>query len=355
MLEHYEIEHGLEPVTKLIQGLEAEILKIEAKAAVAVTENPQAYAEINRLARAEINAVTEQYNAKIKDATAKAVAALAEADLSAQMTVYQQAFAKGILRAAPLIGEGIQEAIALETARNLAFLDLTLSRVKQYAGRNLTNIVQKSALNLFNGETVEKVVKAAALEIRVRGVQVTLPSGRKVNDFEAYMRRHMVSSVAANNDAMQKSLADTLDFEDESKKKYATSSHYGARPEHFVWQGLIFNDWETFVTETGYGDVTGICGVNCRHTWYMHIEGVSEQMFFPISEAENERIYKAQQQQRYLERKVREWKRQRNVNEAVGLDVAAEKSKIRQYQKALREHVNANGLSRQSAREQVAA
>lgn len=355
MLEHYEIEHGLEPVTKLIQGLEAEILKIEAEAALAVAENPQTYAEINSLARTEINAVTEQYNAKIKDATAKAVAALAEADLSAQMTVYQQAFAQGILRVVPVIGEGIQEAIALETARNLAFIDLTLSRVEQYAGRNLTNIVQKSAFNLFNGETVEKVVKAAALEIRERGIQITLPSGRKVNDFEAYMRRHMVTSVAANNDVMQKDLADTLDFEDESKKKYATSSHYGARPEHFVWQGLIFNDWDTFVIETGYGEVTGICGVNCRHTWYVHIEGVSEQVFFPISEADNERIYKAQQQQRYLESQIRKWKRQRNVNETLSLDVTAEKAKIRQYQKALREHVNENNLTRQSAREQVAA
>ena len=66
MLEHYEIEHGLEAVSKLIKQLEAEIIKIEAKAAVAVTENPNAYAQITNDARSEIDAVTEQYRQKIE-------------------------------------------------------------------------------------------------------------------------------------------------------------------------------------------------------------------------------------------------------------------------------------------------
>ena len=353
MLEHYEIEHGLEAVSKLIKQLEAEIIKIEAKAAVAVTENPNAYAQITNDARSEIYAVTEQYRKKIDKATIKTVTALAETDLSAQMALYQQAFEKGVLRAAPLVGESIQAAITSEVARNMAFMKETLDRVEQYAGRNIANIVQNSAYNLFNGETVEKVVKAAAIDIRDKGLQITLPSGRNVNDIEAYMRRHVVSSVAANSMAMQGDLADTLDI-DPSKKWYETSSHIGPRPEHEVWQGRIFKSWDEFVATTGYGTVTGIGGVNCRHTWYVFIQGVSTQRFFPISKEENDARYKAQQQQRYYERMVRQWKTQLNVNEAMGLDTATEKAKVSQYQAALREWTKQNDLTRQYAREQVA-
>ena len=63
-------------------------------------------------------------------------------------------------------------------------------------------------------------------------------------------------------------------------------------------------------------------------------------------------LYAARQQQRYLERGVREWKRR----EAASLDdLAAGKARahVREWQGRLREHVAANDLKRLYYREQI--
>lgn len=69
-----------------------------------------------------------------------------------------------------------------------------------------------------------------------------------------------------------------------------TSWHSTARPTHQVWQGRVFY-WDranpnaekieagvlykSFIRETGYGEVDGLCGANCRHTFYPFIPGIS--------------------------------------------------------------------------------
>ena len=56
------------------------------------------------------------------------------------------------------------------------------------------------------------------------------------------------------------------------------SAHHGARPTHQVWQGRLYAidgpreyNGETlpdFVTSTGYGTGPGLCGYNCRHSFW---------------------------------------------------------------------------------------
>lgn len=50
--------------------------------------------------------------------------------------------------------------------------------------------------------------------------------------------------------------------------------HGGARPEHQVWQGRVFNH-KQLVSVCKLGDVTGLCGANCYHSYNAFIPGVS--------------------------------------------------------------------------------
>lgn len=118
-----------------------------------------------------------------------------------------------------------------------------------------------------------------------------------------------------------------------------TSAHMGARPSHAEWQGQVFyrhepyKDYSNFYDATGYGTAGGLCGVNCRHSFYPFIEGISTPSFDKVDSEENQKLYDLQQEQRYNERHIREWKRRQKVKEAAGLDVSKEKAKVREWQK----------------------
>jgi len=107
---------------------------------------------------------------------------------------------------------------------------------------------------------------------------------------------------------------------------YETSAHAGARLEHQEWQGKVFKiegadgDYENFYDATGYGEVTGLCGVNCRHSFFPFWPGISKPAY---SEETLERYsektvewhgvkyteYEASQIMRRYERSVRDSKR----------------------------------------------
>lgn len=108
------------------------------------------------------------------------------------------------------------------------------------------------------------------------------------------------------------------------------SAHVGARniggiPEnHELWQGKFYSlpqyghRYPDFYYSTGYGDITGLCGVNCRHSFG---PGDGENNpYDTIETEENRKVYEAEQRQRALERRVRKTKR-----EVMGMQKAVEK------------------------------
>lgn len=139
-----------------------------------------------------------------------------------------------------------------------------------------------------------------------------------------------------------------------------TSAHMGARPSHAEWQGQIFyrnkpyKDYSNFYDATGYGTAGGLCGVNCRHSYFPFFEGISTPSFEKIDTEENKQLYELQQKQRYNERKIREWKRRRDVKEAAGLDTTKEKAKVREWNKRNKELILSDSrLKRNYGREKV--
>ena len=55
---------------------------------------------------------------------------------------------------------------------------------------------------------------------------------------------------------------------------FEISWHGGARPDHQVWQGRVYNR-KQLEAVCGLGSVTGLCGGNCYHQYNAFIPGVS--------------------------------------------------------------------------------
>ena len=103
---------------------------------------------------------------------------------------------------------------------------------------------------------------------------------------------------------------------------------------------------------------------NCRHSFSPFFEGLSERNYDKktLDEYANKKVtyqgeemswYDATQEQRKIEREIREAKRVAAAVEAAGLDAGDEKTVIRQLQAEMRSFVNQTGLNRQYPREQV--
>ncbi len=102
---------------------------------------------------------------------------------------------------------------------------------------------------------------------------------------------------------------------------YQVSSHNGARPLCYPWQGKVISRSDRSGTVedfdgnkiriipqsmTSYGQPAGLFGVNCRHYPMTFIPGFSTLRGEPQDPEENEKTYAESQEQRRLERKLRE-------------------------------------------------
>lgn len=114
---------------------------------------------------------------------------------------------------------------------------------------------------------------------------------------------------------------------------YRVTSHADSRPDHAEWQGGIYTE-EELRTVCGYGDPSGLKGVNCRHDFYIYKRGISE----PPEAADDydAELYKAEQAQRHIERNIRDWKRRAATLEAGGQDATAASRRVRNWQEAQR-------------------
>ncbi|MDL2318078.1 phage minor capsid protein [Eubacteriales bacterium OttesenSCG-928-A19] len=153
-----------------------------------------------------------------------------------------------------------------------------------------------------------------------------------------------------------------------------TTAHPGARPEHATWQGRVFSVSGThalypdFRRETGYGTGPGLCGWNCRHSFFPFFEGLSDSAYpaDKLREYNNKMVtyndktmslYDATQQQRYIERKIRRWKREDNAMAVAGDFDASWKAhdRVLYWQSVQRDFIKQTGLRRDYFRERAGA
>lgn len=116
---------------------------------------------------------------------------------------------------------------------------------------------------------------------------------------------------------------------------YLVSYHNGARPLCYPWQNKVISSTDNARTvydldgnpiqviaqsDTSYGEAAGLFGINCKHYPTPFIPGVSVADGKPQDEEENAKTYAESQEQRRLERKLREQKRDILMAKAQGAD-----------------------------------
>lgn len=152
---------------------------------------------------------------------------------------------------------------------------------------------------------------------------------------------------------------------------YQVSWHNGARPLCYPWQckvissadnGGVTYDLDGNAIEvipqsaTSYGEAAGLFGINCRHVPNPFIPGVSMINGKPQNQEENDRVYAESQEQRRLERKLREQKRDLMMAKAQGApqeELDRLRDKCRQTSSDIDDFCEKTGRARHRDREAV--
>ena len=102
---------------------------------------------------------------------------------------------------------------------------------------------------------------------------VTYPSGHR-DTLEVACRRAVLTGVNQTGAKLQEARMDEM-----GASFVEVTAHGGARPSHAVWQGRRYHrggeadylgqHYEDFESATGYGTGAGLCGWNCRHTFFV--------------------------------------------------------------------------------------
>ena len=205
----------------------------------------------------------------------------------------------------------------------------------------------------------DTAMKDAADELAKRGITtVQYENGRPVTrSIESAVRMNILTSI--NQTAANQTLSNA---EELGVDKFEVTAHIGARPEHEEWQGKIYTKQQLY-TVCELGSVTGLCGINCKHSFYPYFEGMEEHYTQDdLDEMASEKVnfngqemtrYEGEQKLRGIERNIRHYKREALTQEAAGVDNTKARRKLGEWQAAARDFTEQTGIRRDSAREYV--
>lgn len=198
---------------------------------------------------------------------------------------------------------------------------------------------------------------------------VTYPTGHK-DSIEVAARRAILTGVNQTAGKLQVARADEMGVE-----FFETTAHGGARPSHAEWQGRQFHrggavdymgkHYPDFEAATGYGTGAGLCGWNCRHTFFAVFPELGDPPAWTRDQLEelNARNieyngkqytrYEINQMQRARERNVRRWKKRYLAETEAGVDTTDSAVRLKAARQSLAEFAQATGGCVDSARVSV--
>lgn len=224
-------------------------------------------------------------------------------------------------------------------------INLNGKKVFTPASKVFADTLDRGMVALQQGtSTYDQVIKSA--------VQDMVKSGFQGIDYESGIHRNLVS--ASRMCIMTGLTQVTGKITEQNMQKLGTqfvetSWHATARPSHQVWQGRVFYwdkdnpnaeidvdgvHYKSFIKETGYGTIEGLSGINCCHSYYSFIPGISKRKYTDeelarLQEEENQKKswhgkeytkYEATQRMRKLESIMRKQREELKVLKANGLD-----------------------------------
>ena len=294
-----------------------------------------------------------------------------------------KAVKQGILKPAgiPVVSPNQTRAFSLyyqQAAQKLNLVNtVMLESTKQAYQATVSDIVNRvqatqTALDIGAGEVVTGVsswnqaVRHSIERMKQNGITGFIDHGNHKWSAEAYTAMDIRTTMA--NTARAAVWETNQDF---GNDLYLVSYHNGARPGCYDWQNKVVsaNDRSgvtydldgneiPFIPQssTSYGDPAGLFGINCKHYPIPFIPGVSLIRGEPQSPEENKKTYEESQQQRALEREIREQKRDLLMMKAQGAtdeEIKAQRAKIRATDDKIDKFCDETGRTRRQDREGV--
>lgn len=287
----------------------------------------------------------------------------------------------GILKPAgiPVVSPNQTRAFQLyyqQAAQKLNLVNtVMLESTKQAYQATVSDIVSRvqatqTALDIGTGEVVTGVsswnqaLRHSIERMKQNGITGFIDHGNHHWSAEAYTAMDIRTTVA--NTARAAVWETNQDF---GNDLYQVSYHDGARPLCYPWQNKVIsandrsgvtydldgNEIEIIPqNRTSYGEPAGLFGINCKHYPTPFIPGVSLIRGEPQDPEENAKTYAESQEQRRLERKIREEKRDLLMMKAQGAtpeEIKAQRAKIRETDDEIDAFCDATGRARRQSRE----
>ena len=213
--------------------------------------------------------------------------------------------------------EQLLAATAKKTYNNLNNLTMTTANTAQI---QFLKAMNKAYMEVSTGvKSYSTSIIDTIKEISSQGAYVEYPSGAH-RSLESAVRTNIITSVNQTSGKLQELRAEEMEWD-----LVEVSAHSGARPEHAEWQGKVYSlkgktrGYKTLEEGCDYGRVTGLCGANCRHTFFPYYKGsVRTYTNQELNELKNEKVeyngqliskYDASQIQRKMERNIRKNKK----------------------------------------------
>ncbi|MBS6195473.1 MAG: phage minor capsid protein [Clostridiales bacterium] len=174
--------------------------------------------------------------------------------------------------------------------------------------------LDQACVDIVTGSfSYDTILRRVVKEMTASGIRTVDYASGWSNRVPVAARRAVMTGVHQLSNQINEKVAKELGTND-----YEVSWHSGFRPDHW-WGGLVFS-YEELRSICRLGEVTGLCGANCYHSYTAFIKGVSVRTYTDEQLAEmNARekethsfqgkqynAYEASQQQRKLETLMRQ-------------------------------------------------
>lgn len=182
--------------------------------------------------------------------------------------------------------------------------------VVQYAGRvdsietALTRAV-RTAINQANA----RIVLQGCAEMGVSFVKVSEHLGARVTGTGDYRDHSWWQGKVYSLDWSKGALAGY-----ELSNKIPSKMKYISQIRDVTTQKKV-NEYQDFIEACGYGEMLGICGINCRHTFHAWYPDINIDRGPQIDPEENAKRYELEQKAREMERSIRKDRRELNVKD----------------------------------------
>lgn len=271
------------------------------------------------------------------------------------------------------------KAAALQTKKEFKNITRSLGFATKKNGKIVYSDIAKfyqetvdfANMQVVTGATTrEQAVKRAVKRMTDSGLRyVDYENGYSMNVQDAINRTVRTSANQMCNKLTNHMMNKNIAKEDQYAE---VSAHAGARPSHQTWQGQVYkvegstSEYDNLYEATELGSAGGLCGANCRHSYYPFIPDISVRAY---SESDLEKYnsneaksyngkeytqYEASQRQRVIERSIRQTKREILGYQSAGLEDDMKNSQIllQQQRKEYKKFCNEMGLQLESNRTQ---